>query len=352
MKSLKIVHCGIFGEYKDAEFFYSMDRKISHGLNQNGHLVYDFSYRDWERSLRFLGIKNSGLKKMQDKLVQICINLNADLLLIGKGERIEKSTLLRIKKALPNIKIALWYVDHLQEKVGWFEKLDLIDAFFHANAFSLCKLSKEHKNTKFSFMPNISDEAFDLNFESEKTNDVIYIASDYKEDARAKFAELLAKVCEKNGVKYEIYASLNRPKIFGYEFFKAVNRSKIAINFNRDDNLECEKSNKLLGASDRMAQFLGAGICTFSPVITGFEKLYEADKEIVYFKNPNDCFDKILQILKSKKWQEIAKNGLEKTLKIVNAKRVSKFILETIFSENFSENYEWSEFIYKNGEKI
>ncbi len=43
---------------------------------QNGHFVYDFSYRDVERNSRFLGIKDSGLKKMNQKLINICKNIN------------------------------------------------------------------------------------------------------------------------------------------------------------------------------------------------------------------------------------------------------------------------------------
>ena len=141
MRSLKIVHCGIFNEYDDGSFFYGMERKISHGLVRGGHFVYDFSYRDWERSLRFCGLKNSGLKKMNAKLVRICENIGADLLLIGKGEKIGLNTLQAIKSALPKIKIAIWYVDHLQEKREFFEKLSFIDVFFWANALRLRDLS-------------------------------------------------------------------------------------------------------------------------------------------------------------------------------------------------------------------
>ena len=101
-----------------------------------------------------------------------------------------------------------------------------------------------------------------------------------------------------------------------------------------------------------MAQFLGCGVCTFSPVIAGFDKLYEPNKDIVYFKNFKDCSDKILAILKSDNWKQIGKSGREKTLKIANAKRVTKFMLELLFNKNFSQDYEWKEFIYKNGELI
>ena len=43
-KHYKIVHCGIFNEKDNGNFFYGLERKISHGLIQNGHFVYDFSF--------------------------------------------------------------------------------------------------------------------------------------------------------------------------------------------------------------------------------------------------------------------------------------------------------------------
>ncbi|MDA3052772.1 glycosyltransferase [Campylobacter sp. JMF_01 NE2] len=352
MRSLKIVHCSIFNEFNDGNFFYGVDRRVSHGLVRNGHFVYDFSYRDWERHLRFAKIKNTGLSKMNKKLIKICKNINADLLLIGKGEKIATSTLKEIKKALPNLKIALWYVDHLNEVSQFWENLREIDCFFHANAYHLQRLSSEFRDIKFAFFPNISDESFDIFYETEKSNDIIYISRDYMEDNRHKFAILLDEFCKKNGLKYEIYASLGNGFIFGDDYYRAIAKSKIAINFNRDDEIECENSKKLLGASNRMAHFMGCGVCTFSPVIAGFEKFFTHEKEIVYFKNPSDCFEKILEYLRTEKYAQIAKAGREKALNLANAKRVTQFMIETIFGEKFSENYEWREHIYQNGEKI
>ena len=177
-KHYKIVHCGIFNEKDNGNFFYGLERKISHGLIQNGHFVYDFSYRDVERNLRFMGMKDSGLKKMNKKLIDICVNMNADILFLAKAEKIYKSTLQKIKEKLPNIKIVLWYVDHLLEKDSFFEKLNIIDAFFYANAKDLQVMSKKYENTIFSFFPNISDPAFDKKLDLPKVNDVIYIARD------------------------------------------------------------------------------------------------------------------------------------------------------------------------------
>lgn len=351
-KHYKIVHCGIFNEKDNGNFFYGLERKISHGLIQNGNFVYDFSYRDVERNSRFLGIKDSGLKKMNQKLIEICKNIDADILFLAKAEKIDKETLIKIREILPNIKIVQWYVDHLLEKNEFFDKLDCIDVFYYANAKELQNLSKKYQNTVFSFFPNISDPAFDKKLELEKINDVIYIARDYNEDVRTKFAVLLKDFCDKKNIKLKVYASLGNPAIFGNDFHKAIAQTKIAINFNRDDNLNEVNQEKILGASDRMAQFLGSGICTFSPRIKGFEKLYKDNEEIVYFDTPSDCFEKLEFYLKDRNYESIAKKGQEKTYEIVNAKRVTQFMLELLHKDNSSNNYEWSEYKFKRGIQI
>ena len=348
----KIVHCGIFNELDNGNFFYGLERKISHGLIQNGHFVYDFSYRDIERYSRFLGIKNTGLKKMNQRLIDICININADVLFLAKSEKIEQATLIQIKERLPHIKIIQWYVDHLLEADSFFEKLNYIDVFCYPNAKDLQKLSAKYQKTVFSFIPNISDPMFDKQLALEKTTDVIYIARDYQEDVRTKFAVLLKDFCDKENIKLKVYASLGNPAVFGNDFHKAISQAKIAINFNRDDNLQDVNPDKILGASDRMAQFLGCGICTFSPRIKGFEKLYQDQKDIVYFDSPNDCFEKLKYYLQNGNYELIASHGQMQTYKIANAKRVTQFMLELLSENSSFDCYEWSEYKFKDGRAI
>jgi hypothetical protein len=126
----------------------------------------------------------------------------------------------------------------------------------------------------------------------------IYIARDYNEDVRTKFAILLKDFCVKENINLKVYASLGNPAVFGDDFHQAISKTKIAINFNRDDTLHEVNQEKILGASDRMAQFLGCGVCTFSPRIKGFEMLYTDKKDIVYFDTPDDCFEK-LRVMKT-----------------------------------------------------
>lgn len=351
-KHYKIVHCGIFNEKENGNFFYGLERKISHGLIQNGHFVYDFSYRDIERNSRFLGIKDSGLKKMNQKLIDICKNINVDILLLSKAEKVSIETLIFIKKLLPNIKIVQWYADLRDLNNTDYKTLNICDTFFTTNGTILKELSKNFVDLNISYLPNISDVAFDKTYyDINKDYDIIYIGGDYS-DNRKLFARLLKEFCEKENIKYKIYASLGEPRIFGDEFHRVLSKTKIGITFNADDIVEHSNKDKLLYTSDRTAQFLGCGICTFSPFINGLEDLYKNDEEIVYFENVNDCFEKIKYYLTDDRYKKIAYNGQVKSYNIVNSKRVTNYMLEYIFQDEFSENYEWSKYKFKKGNNV
>ncbi|MDZ7817349.1 MAG: hypothetical protein U5K55_01515 [Aliarcobacter sp.] len=47
----------------------------------------------------------------------------------------------------------------------------------------------------------------------------------------------------------------------------------------------------------------------------------------------------------------MALNGNKKVYSVSNAKKVTKYMIEVIFGNSFSENYEWKNLIYKMGLK-
>lgn len=352
MNKLKIVHCANFSYFKNGEVFYATDRKITYGLMSQGHFVYDFSYRDQAKAQRFLGFKKKSIDKMNQDLINTCVNIEPDLLLLAKAEFIFPDTLKKIKELIPNIKIAKWFVDFLnREETEFFKQFNYIDSFFQTSAAKLQDLSSEYQHLLCSYMPNLTDKAFDKKIEIEKKYDIIYIARDYKEDVRHKFAVALNEFCRKNRLNLKLYASLGNPPIFGQSYYKEIAKAKIAINFNRTDKLEGENKEKFMGSSDRMNHFMGVGTCTFSPKIKGLDSLYKDKKDIVYFEGMDDCFDKILYYLKDNKYKKIAQNGNKKVYKVSNTKKVTKYFLETIYNINFTENYEWLRLRYKDGQE-
>lgn len=350
-KFLKIVHCANFSYFKNGEVFYATDRKITHGLMSQGHFVYDFSYRDQERAQRFFGMKKKSIAKMNQDLIETCKNVEPDLLLLAKAETIYPKTLKEIKELLPDIKIAKWFVDFLdRESKQFFNQFEYIDNFFQTSAKELESLSIKYPHMTSSYMPNITDTAFDKKIEKEKEYDIIYIARDYKEDIRYQFAIKLTKFCEQNNINLKLYGSLGNPPIFGKNYYKEIAKAKIAINFNRTDKLEGENTEKFMSSSDRMNHFMGTGTCTFSPKIKGLDTLYQDKKDTIYFNGIDDCFKKIIQYLNDEPTlTKIAHQGNNKVYKISNTKKVTSFILETIYNKKYSQNYEWDKLVYKNG---
>lgn len=348
---LKIVHCTSFSDFKKGEVFYSNDRKITHGLIQNGHMVYQFSFRDLAKTQRKFGLKKIGIDKMNHDLIQTCLNIEPNLLLLGKAESITPKTLETIKKNHPNIKIAQWFVDHLErENDMFFDRFRYIDYFFQSSDFNFDALHARYKNTTFSYLPYTTDELFEKKLTLEKEYDVIYIARDHKEDIRYKFALELKQFCDKENINLKMYGSLSNPLIFGQAFYNAIAKAKIAINFNRTDLLDKVNPNVYLASSDRMNHFLGTGTCTFSPRVKGFDTLYKDNYDLIYYDNIQDCFQKILTILKNGDYVKIGNQGQQTAKKLANAKRVTQYMIELIMQEPFSDDYEWKDFIL--GEKI
>lgn len=353
MDKLKIVHCANFSYPKNGEVYYSTDAKITHGFIQNGHMVYDFSYRDQAKLHRFLGFKKKSIEQMNLDLVETCRNIKPDVLSLAKSELISVKTLKTIKKLFPQIKILQWFVDWLEyEKKDFFEKMNYIDTFFQTSAEKLESLSDEHPDTICSFMPNIADPAFEHDLNLEKKYDIIYIARDYKEDNRYKFAVLLKAFCDKNHLSLKLFASLGQPPIFGNAYYDVIAQSKIAINFNRTDHVDRVNEKKFMGSSDRMNHMMGTGTCLFSPRIPGLDLLYKDQEDLVYFDSFNDCGEKLLHYLKNGEYERIAQQGRKKVFEVSNAKRVTKYMLETLFQVPYTEKYEWEALKYYRGKQI
>ncbi|APW66140.1 hypothetical protein LPB137_09875 [Poseidonibacter parvus] len=353
MNNLRILHCANFSTFKNGEAYYSMDRKISHGFIQNGHMVYEFSYRDIAKAQRFLGLKKRSIEKMNKDLVDHCINIRPNILLLGKCELVSLESLEKIKKLLPDIKIIQWYVDFInKENNDFFSKFKYIDVFLQTTGTGLLELSKKYKNTIFSYIPNITDPNFDVNIDIKKEYDVLYIARDHKEDNRYKFALLLNEFCKKENINLKMYGSLGNPYVFGNDYYKEISKARIAINFNREDLIDTYNHNKILGTSDRMNHFIGSKTCTFSPKIIDLDKLYKDNEHVVYFESSKECFEKLLKILNDESYNNIASDGQLKAYEISNSKRVTNYMLNLINNNEIDENIEWKDYVFYDGKKI
>jgi hypothetical protein len=342
---LRIVHAAIFNTYKYGTDFYSTDRKITNGLIRNGHFVYDFSYRDICRSESLFRTSKFGTGKVNKKLLQVCHTIRPDLLLLGHSELINLETLTHLKKHLPGLKIALWFVDALfrtqtHSTKHILERLDGIDVFFATTGGDYLKTFKTQNNT-VAYIPNISDSAVDShkNFTSDLLDiDFLYCGRDDSDSERKTFLSSLFNSLDKK-INYEIRGAFGNPLVFGHDYLQLLSRTRMGLNFSRRNDI-------YLYSSDRIVQLTGNGILTFSPKVPGMEKIYD-DSEIIYFNELSDLIDQIaFYHANEPERKRVAEKGWKRTHTSYNAARVTRFMLELIWEDRFSENYEWKDEIY------
>ena len=329
---MKIVHCATFNESKNGTMFYSVDRKLSNGLIRNGHFVYDFSYREIARCSNVFKSKKFGIKEVNRSLLETVKNIEPHLLLLGHSELITNDTLFKIREKFPNIKIAMWWVDPFKNYSHIPKRMEILDYFFATTGQSkLSKIFSGYEN-KLLFFPNPCNPIIENKKAYKNKNcqyDIVYIGRSDKN--RDNFINNIKKI---NNIKFGLFGQDRNNLIYGANFFKVLFNSKIGLNYSRYNDIE-------LYSSDRIVQLTANGIMTMSPKIPKYDKLFN-ENEIIYFEDFNDFQERLEYYLQNQDERiKVAKRGREKAHNSYNCKRISKFILETIFEKKYSENYEW-----------
>ena len=335
---MRILHVANFNTHKYGADLYSTDRKISAGLIQNGHLVYDFSYRDVCRNESLLRTTKFSTKTVNKKLIKACDNLHPHLLLLGHSELIHSDTLKFIKHKYPDIKIGLWYVDalfHRKKTEHLFARLESIDVVF---ATSSGKYLKEYatSDTLAAFFPNIVDQGTEpfRAFENQSfDHDFIFCGRDTNDPQRRQFMVELKEAAEKH-MRCAFKGCLGSRPITGYDYLQFLSQAKMGLNISRENDID-------LYSSDRIAQLMGNGLLTFCPEIPKMRLLF-SDNEIVYFRDLNELVSKLLYFHeRPTESQRIAENGWKKIHSSCNARRVTNYMLERLFDLPLSSDYEW-----------
>lgn len=338
---MKILHIANFGFNKQGAHFYCTDRKLSAGLIENGHFVYDFSFRDMARMGTVFKTKRLGAGWANKEVLKVVSQLEPELVLVGHSDLMSPDVLKQIKQRYPQTKIAFWYVDWLcEEKKSQFifDFLPYIDALFCTTGGALLEQFSS-VGKKVAFIPNVVNAAVESLKQFEKNyfiHDLVFFGTLEKSSSREKF---MLTLIERLKTQISCFGSLDRAAVYGHQYINTLSQSKMGLNFSRRNDME-------LYSSDRVAQLTGNGLLTFCPKIPKFEILYR-DDEVVYFDDENDFIEKFEYFdTNDQKAKEIAKNGWERAHGSYNCKRVTKFMLETIYDEPYTEDYEWEKYVY------
>jgi spore maturation protein CgeB len=132
----------------------------------------------------------------------------------------------------------------------------------------------------------------------------------------------------------------DKPAVWGADYEDVLATSKMSLNLNRREGDKWY-------SSDRIAHLMGYGILTYQSSKNQMQRFF-TDKETVWFDDADDLVDKIFFYKRNdSRRSEVASAGREKYHKLFNGERVLKYMVETIFGEEYTEQYEWAEEVHR-----
>ena len=337
---LRIVHVANFGEDQNGRAFYNVDRKLSLGLIRLGHFVYDFSYRHMARYDAPFRSKKLGIGKMQARLFDVIEQVAPELLLLGHSELIEASTLKALRGKYPHLKLAMWYVDWLEEahkRENVRSRLPLVDAVFCTTGGDALR-AVAGDATNLHFMPNPVDPAIERyrnDLQSDFQWEMIYCGRDYKDPQRqAQLQDLSDRL---GNQKLCLRGCLGQPTVFGAEYLSLLAQSRCGLNYSRRNDIP-------LYSSDRLAQLVGNGLLTFTPRVPGLEKLFN-EEQLVYFDSFDDLVEKFHYFQANDDARvAIAKSGRERAHNEYSTTRLGQYLIDVTFKRKGYQRYQWLSF--------
>lgn len=246
---------------------------------------------------------------------------------------------VKMKNIYPSLKIISW--DGVAKKdENLFAQCDLVmsplkevaeyynsrglKGFYILSGFEksiLEKVSENSQKINCSFIGSIfggedrhNERLRLVSYLSKKTNLGIWIPNlpSYKQLSK----ELVKNVLKMSSVVFQIsdifnllrLKKLNRGAAFGLQMYQVLNESKITINSHIGTAGNAS-------ANMRMFEATGVGTCLITDWKDNLSELFEIDKEVVAYKSPEECFEKIEYLLKHEDIREnIAKAGQKRTL--------------------------------------
>ena len=342
MTPLRILHVANLNQFKYGAWYMNLDAKLSMGLCQLGHAVYNVSHRDMARAEGLFKSKALGTKAMLKGLRTTVLNFKPELVVLGHSELIDLSTLKELRAMLPGVPFVMWYCDPMLPTDGveyevpiLNERSSVLDVIFTTSGVDPLNEITQGRCT-IAHVPNwihAGCESGQAYASSRFTNDLIYAGTDYELTDRK--ALLQGLVDSEIGPRFKLFQALGNPRVHGNAYYSALGESLMGLSISRRYNIPWY-------SSDRMQQMMGNGLCTISPRTPGLTELFKED-ELVWFDDQNEIIDLV-------KWhvanpdvaKEVAERGWRAAHARCSADRVAKFMLELAFDKPLSEDYEWS----------
>ena len=341
--NIKILHITNFNERHDGRLFYNTGRRINNGFIRLNHSVLEFSDRDIVSYYRNINDLN-GSKKLNSKLLEVISNYLPDIIVFGHADLIKNETLMFIKKNYPDIKLAQWFLDRMDDewvnnKKRFLDKINLMDVSFCTTDPRSLNIKNNHK---VFYMPNPVDTSFETldNFKNISFNNDVFFAMSHgvhrgvlkrgKIDKREMFINNL--INSTPDIRFDLYGMNSIQPIWADDYRSAISQSKIGLNISQG------KPTKYY-SSDRFSQIIGNGLLVMIDEKTKIGDFFNRD-EIVLYKNMSDLSEKIIKYSNDNKLRnKIAQKGKTKYFKYFNSTIIADFIIDKTFGN--TKKYFW-----------
>lgn len=337
---MKILYVGNAQGFHNGSKYYFIPQRLVNGFTRLGHNVYVFNDRDYAHYSSLLRRQNWGKRKMNMHLVALCLDYRPDLIVLGHCKNVSNDTLAEIREVCPEVKIIYRNVDPLssvqnvndiKDRIGHVDNIYITTAGPSLSRFS-------SKVGGVYFMPNPVDRSLDTVRAHENDSsdiDLLFLASYLRDqkDHRSDIAKFLLNYEGELNLKIG-GAGVNNNKIYGAKYYDFLARSKMGLCINKT-------SDYYLYASDRMSQYMSAGLLVYAPVGPQFEDVLGQDT-FISFDTHEDLLEKIRYFKRhDMERQKIAQNGYNKVHDVFAVEKICQFMIETTFDLPFSLNYQW-----------
>ena len=337
---MKILHVHNMMIRNNGVFKFYSGRKFSNGIIRNNHTLLEFSDRDLCRYNSLFHIRPIGKQRIQKQLIETALNFRPDMILLGHCDMITNLTLLKIRKLLPSIKIAHWFLDALwiNENINRLKnRMYSTDAIFLTTDGEILKSFKTNRNV-VSYIPNPTDpseEPFNNSCKTKFSHDLLFCGLGRKSDYRINFVKEIDQAFQ-NHLRFKKIGFFGDPPIWGNIYKETLNESKMALNLNGVEGWP-------LYSSDRIAQLMGNGILTFLWNKGSMKKII-SEEQAVYFDSKEDLVEKVAYFHENDiERKQIAAAGYKHYTENFSAQRIIQYIIETTFNMPLSHDYLWQD---------
>ncbi len=349
---MRILHIGNGNEKHAGLRYYDVGRKLQHGLIRNHHNALFFSDRDVARKNGVLGTKWRGEAAANEQLLNIAKNFQPEMILLGHADIITNDTLAEIRALLPQVRMAQFNVDPIfrpENDAAIKARLPYMDATFITTGGEVLQ-QYGGQGGVVSYMPNPTDAAIECYraFEGDAEYDLFYAVraatmQDANTNDRITFPRYVKEQVQ--GLRPSFHGFDGEGELFGVSFYERMGRCAMGLNLSHKHTTKGEvrhatQAEKCYYSSDRIAQYMGNGLLTFTERGFNQEALF-SDEEIIFFDSKEELAEKVQYYRDNdEERRRIAYNGWQKYHECFNAEMIARYMVE-VTTGDVVEGYAW-----------